>query len=159
MIRSCFPHVNKLITFIYYYDIDVFGEISPLYLEIRRQLFNKRDDFPYLIVDLSFIRYDLPFRSTSLIWWGSCYSIFSFMCIFQIILCPFVGFFLPLCCLSFFDIRILITSLCLAIVLPVLLRYTDSDYPFGIFKLFLICGLIKIVHSNSISHLFFLVCT
>ena len=25
----------------------------------------------------------------------------------------------------------------LAIVLPVLLRYTDSDYPFGIFKLFL----------------------
>ena len=26
----------------------------------------------------------------------------------------------------------------LTIVLPVLLRYTDSDYPFGIFKLFLI---------------------
>ena len=25
----------------------------------------------------------------------------------------------------------------LAIVLPVLFRYTDSDYPFGIFKLFL----------------------
>ena len=25
---------------------------------------------------------------------------------------------------------------CLAIVLSVLLRYTDSDYPFGIFKLF-----------------------
>ena len=33
----------------------------------------------------------------------------------------------------------------LAIVLYVLLRYTDSDYPFGIFKLFLVntsdCGL------------------
>jgi len=27
----------------------------------------------------------------------------------------------------------------LAIVLSVLLRYTDSDYPFGIFKLFLVC--------------------
>ena len=26
----------------------------------------------------------------------------------------------------------------LTIVMPVLLRYTDSDYPFGIFKLFLI---------------------
>ena len=60
----------------------------------------------------------------------------------------------PLCCLSFFDIRILITPLVsvghcvvcpsiygfrlplwylLTIVLSVLLRYTDSDYPFGIF--------------------------
>jgi hypothetical protein len=64
-------------------------------------------------------------------------------------------FFWPLCCLSFFDIRILITPLVsfdhcvvcpssiyglwlplwylLAIVLSVLLRYTNSDYPFGIF--------------------------
>jgi hypothetical protein len=60
-----------------------------------------------------------------------------------------------LCCLFLFDIRILITPLVsfghcvvcsssiygfwlplwylLAIVLSVLLRYTDSDYPFGIF--------------------------
>jgi hypothetical protein len=46
---------------------------------------------------------------------------------------PFVIFW-PLCCLSFFDIRILITPLLfLSIVLSVLLRYTDSDYPFGIF--------------------------
>ena len=67
---------------------------------------------------------------------------------------PF-GIFWPLCCLFFFDIQILITSLVsfghcvvcsssiyrfwlplwylLAIVLSVLLRYTDSDYPFGIF--------------------------
>ena len=65
------------------------------------------------------------------------------------------GIFWPLCCLFFFDIRILITSLVsfghcvvcsssiygfwlplwylLAIVLSVLLRYTDSDYLFGIF--------------------------
>jgi predicted nucleic acid-binding Zn ribbon protein len=60
--------------------------------------------------------------------------------------CSFV--FWSLCCLFFFDIRILITSLfghcvvcsssiygfwlplCLAIVLSVLLRYTDSDYLF-----------------------------
>ena len=67
---------------------------------------------------------------------------------------PF-GIFWPLCCQFFFDIQILITTLVsfghrvvssssiyrfwlplwypLAIVLSVLLRYTDSDYPFGIF--------------------------
>jgi fatty-acid desaturase len=67
---------------------------------------------------------------------------------------PFVIFW-SLCCLFFFDIRILITHLLsfvhcvvcpssiyvfllplcylLAIVLSVLLRYTDSDYPFVIF--------------------------
>jgi hypothetical protein len=28
---------------------------------------------------------------------------------------------------------------CLAFVLSGLFRYTDSDYPFGIFKLFLLC--------------------
>ena len=40
-------------------------------------------------------------------------------------------FFWPLCCLFFFDIRFLITPLwyLVAIVLSVLLRYTDSDYP------------------------------
>jgi len=34
----------------------------------------------------------------------------------------------------------LCTLFLLAIVLSVLLRYTDSDYPFGIFKLFLETG-------------------
>ena len=47
----------------------------------------------------------------------SCYSIL-YMYVLQIVVCPFVLFLL-------------------AIVLSVLLRYTDSDYPFGIFKLFL----------------------
>jgi hypothetical protein len=47
---------------------------------------------------------------------GSCFSIFSFMSMF---------------CRSLFVL------LYLAIVLSVLLRYTDSDYRFGIFKLFL----------------------
>ena len=50
--------------------------------------------------------------------WGSCYSIFSFMCnALQIVVCPFVLFLL-------------------AIALSVL-RYTDSDYTFGFFKLFI----------------------
>ena len=54
--------------------------------------------------------------------WGSCYSIFSFICMFYRSLFVLLYFFR------------------LAIVLPVLLRYTDSDYPFGIFKLFLSIG-------------------
>ena len=44
--------------------------------------------------------------------WGSCYSILSFMCsVLQIVTCPFVLFFWLLRCLSFFDLRILITPL------------------------------------------------
>ena len=44
------------------------------------------------------------------------------------------GVFWPLCCLSFFDLQILITPLVsLAIVLSDLLRFTDSDCSFGIF--------------------------
>jgi hypothetical protein len=43
--------------------------------------------------------------------WGSCYSIFSFMCMFCRSLFVLLSFFfLPLCCLSF-DLQILITSL------------------------------------------------
>ena len=48
--------------------------------------------------------------------WGSCYSICSLMCMF---------------CRSLFVLFLLV------IVLSVLHRFTDSDYPFGIFKLFL----------------------
>ena len=45
---------------------------------------------------------------------------------------PF-GIFWPLCCLSFFDLRIMIIPLVsLAIVLSVI-WFTDYDYPFGIF--------------------------
>jgi hypothetical protein len=43
---------------------------------------------------------------------SSCYSIFSFICMFCISLCVLLFFFFwPLCCLSFFDLWILITSL------------------------------------------------
>ena len=63
--------------------------------------------------------------------WGSCYSIFSFMCsILQIFVCPFVLF-------------------CFAIVLSVLLRYTDSNYAFGIFNLFSSINWLRIAHLFS----------
>ena len=42
--------------------------------------------------------------------WGSCFSIFSFMCMFCRSLFVILYFFLPFCCL-FFDIWILITPL------------------------------------------------
>ena len=44
--------------------------------------------------------------------WSSCCSIFSFICMFCRSLFVLLSFFFrPLCCLSFFDLRILITSL------------------------------------------------
>ena len=53
--------------------------------------------------------------------WGSCYSIFSFICMFcRSLFVLLYFFFWPLW-----------------LMLSVLLRYTDSDCPFGIFKLFL----------------------
>ena len=99
------------------------------------------------------------------------------------------GTFWPLCCLFFFDKRILITPVVsfghcvvcssstngfwlplrylLAIVLSVLLRYTDSDYPLGIFKLFLhFCGIyvaqylvFSVVFCRSLFVLFILAIT
>jgi len=50
------------------------------------------------------------------------------MCV-EIVICPFVLFLL-------------------AIVLSVLLRYTDSDYLFGIFKLFLQPAFSELMHDN-----------
>ena len=43
--------------------------------------------------------------------WGSCYSIFSFICMFCRSLFDLLYFFWPLCCLLFFDIRILVVPL------------------------------------------------
>ena len=57
-------------------------------------------------------------------WWGSCYSIFSFLCsVLYIAVC--LGFFLFFCVVFL-----------LVIALSALLRFTASYYPFGIFKLF-----------------------
>jgi hypothetical protein len=45
-------------------------------------------------------------------YWGSWYSIFSFICMSRrTLFVPLFFFFWPLCCLSFFDLRILITPL------------------------------------------------
>ena len=44
--------------------------------------------------------------------WGSCYSIFSFICMFcRSLFVILYFFFWPLCCLFFFDIRIMIAPL------------------------------------------------
>ena len=44
--------------------------------------------------------------------WGSCYSIFSFLCMFCRSMFALLSFFFwPLCCLSFLDLRILNTPL------------------------------------------------
>jgi hypothetical protein len=57
----------------------------------------------------------LPFRSTCIHPWflvGSCYSIFSFMCMFcRSLFVLLYFFFWSWCCLFFFDIQILITPL------------------------------------------------
>jgi hypothetical protein len=51
-----------------------------------------------------------------------------------------------LLCVCFVDLFVLFL---LDIVLSVLLRYTDSDYPFGIFKLFqLTIIIISLVHTT-----------
>jgi hypothetical protein len=78
---------------------------------------------------------------TSGFYWSSRYSIFSFICMFSSSL--FVLFLLP-------------------IVLSVLLRYPYSDYPFGVFKLFLdtrmywnFCVVVLLEFSVGISFLLY----
>ena len=61
-------------------------------------------------------------------------SLQFYVYVLQIVVCPFVLFLL-------------------AIVLSVLLRYTDSDYPFGIFKLFLSIMMRDFVLTHK--HLYF----
>ena len=95
--------------------------------------------------------FDLQILITPLVSFGHCVAWPSSIYRFWLLL----GIFWPLCCLSFFDLQILITPLVsfghcvvcsssnyrfwlplwylLAIVLSDLLRYTDSDYLFGVF--------------------------
>ena len=91
---------------------------------------------------LSRFRNCLPFRSTCVhprFLWGSCYSIFSFICMFcRSLFVLLFFFFWPLCCLFFFDIRILTTPL---VSFGHCVVCSSSIYgfwlpPFGIYKLF-----------------------
>ena len=70
--------------------------------------------------------YDIQILITPLVSFGHCVVWSSMIYRFWLPL----GIFWPLCCLFFYDIQILITPwYLLAIVLSVLLWYTDSDYP------------------------------
>ena len=62
----------------------------------------------------------------------------------RILITPLVSW--PLCCLSFFDLRIRITPLVsFGHCVVVLLWYTDSDYPFGIF--WPLCGCPSLIYG------------
>jgi len=79
-------------------------------------------------------------------WWGSWYSIFSFMCMFYRSLFVLLYFFFwLLCCLSFFDIGILITPVVSYRFWLPLWYLTDSDYRFGILQILIT----PVVSSNS----------
>ena len=87
------------------------------------------------------------------IFWPLCCLFFLDL---RILITPLVSFG-PLCCLFFLDLRILITLwYLLSIVLSVLLRFTDSHYPFGIFCplccLFFFDLRILITHLVSFGH-------
>ena len=105
----------------------------------------------YHLAIVSFFFFDIQILITALVSFDHCFVCSSSIYRFWL---PF-GIIWPLCRLLFFDIQILITPLVscghcvvssyslygfwlplwylLAIVLSVLLLYTDSDYPFGIF--------------------------
>jgi hypothetical protein len=73
-----------------------------------REVFTTSGTYPWLYVKHIFHHNVQPSHGG----WGSCYSIFSFMCMFCRSLFVLLCFFCwPLCCLFFVDIRILITSL------------------------------------------------
>jgi len=63
---------------------------------------------------------------------GSCYSIFSFVCMF------------------WRSLFVVLSNFLLAIVFSVLLRFTDSDNPFGIFKLFSIISKNYLLKPNRL---------
>jgi hypothetical protein len=72
-------------------------------------------------------------RSPPVFLWSSCYSIFSFMCMFcRSLFVLLYFFFCSLRCLFFFDIWILITHIfsIYGFWLPIFFRYMDSDYPY-----------------------------
>ena len=116
-------------------------------------------DLRLLITHLVSSNFALIIILSVLLWFTASDYPFSFfkLCFGHCIVCPSLIYglwlhiwylqtlFWSLYCLSFFDLRLLITHLVssnfvLVIVLSVLLRFTASDYPFGIqnvFKFFL----------------------
>ena len=114
-------------------DTDRSASYLDLHLEIdsegrlRTKFYDKRDDFNFPIVNFPFICSNIPaapaygvYISQMIRFSRACgfYQDFLVLYVLSIVVCPLVLFLL-------------------AIVLSVLLRYTVSDYPFGIFKLFL----------------------
>jgi hypothetical protein len=134
--------------------------IYSLYKEydIYKAYSHKTVDLPYSLPSCYWIiMYSFQICSIRLIIsvWSWCPDPLLYVCYVDRCLSFCTFFFWPLCCLFFFDIRILITALVsfghcvvyssliyrfwlplwylLTIVSSALLRYTDSDYPFGIF--------------------------
>ena len=110
-IKSTYQQQTNGFTFILEY-ISYANQLSR-YFECEMQ--NSKNNF------LPLVEQELPtlpeHLSSPRFQWGSCYSIISFMCnILQIVVCSFVLFILN-------------------IALSVLLRFTNSDYPFSILDL------------------------
>ena len=102
--------------------------VIPQRVSVKRSLVCRSAVFKY------FNRYAIWFLPPGF-QWGSCYSIFSFMCIF---------------CRSFLVFSPFSFAHCVAC--PSIYRFwlppfTDSDYPFGIFKLFSYTDTLYIYHK------------
>jgi hypothetical protein len=100
------------------------------YHEIPLNLLNEKgmEIWYYIKTKTKCRHFCVPYIKVHIEWWGSCYSICSFMCMI---------------CRSLFVI------FPLAIVLSVLPRFTDSDYHFDILKLFLR------IHATRVWYCFF----
>ena len=113
-------------------------------------------DYLFGIFKLLFVL--LPFSFCHCIVCSSIYGFWLPLLYLQASLCPFALFILSLYCLSFFYLRLLITSfvpssfslsLCpfsFVIVLSVLLLFTASDYLFGTFKLLFVLSPFSFCH-------------
>ena len=108
---SLHGYVSIGLKYIYIYILQIYRFIKSRVFFIVKQLSGFR-------ISLTRNCYGAP-EFTPVFLWGLCYSIFSFLCSFlYITACSFVLFLL-------------------AIMLSILLQFTDSDYPFDIFNLFL----------------------
>ena len=156
-----------------HYPFGIFCPLCCLFFLDLRILITPLVSFVHCVVCSSIYGFSLPL-------WYHLAIVFSVLLRFTDSHYPF-GIFWPLCCLFFFDLRILITPLVsfghcvvcssqiygfslpiwylLSIVFSVLLRFTDSHYPFGIFCplccLFFLDLRILITHLVSFVHCVF----